>query len=42
MRGDLGGLVVRRGNVIYLSRGDGLWSRYQMVALAMQVQELEF
>jgi len=28
--------------VIYIYRGDGLWHRFRLVALATQVREVEF
>jgi len=41
IRGVFRGLVVQRRNAVYIYRGDGLWYRYRLVALASQVQEVE-
>jgi len=41
LRGVFRGLVVQRRNAVYIYRGDGLWYRYRLVALATQVQEVE-
>jgi len=41
IRGVFRGLVVLRGNAVYIYRGDGLWYRYRLAALATTVQEVE-
>jgi len=41
IRGVFRGLVVRRQGLVYIYRGDGLWYRFRLAALATQVQEVE-
>ena len=35
------GVVVRRGSVIYIYRGDGLWYRIRLAVLITEEQEVE-
>jgi len=41
IRGDFLGVVIRRRGVVYVYRGDRLWHRFQLGALAIQVLEVE-
>jgi len=38
IRGVFRGVVIQRGNVIYVYRGDGLWHRYRLVALPAEAR----
>jgi len=41
LRGVFRGLVVQRREAVFVYRGDSLWYRFRLVALATQVQEVE-
>ena len=41
MRGVFRGVVVRRGSVIYIYRGDGLWYILRLAVLVTEEREVE-